>query len=369
MGRRQHYVPQFYLRWFTSDGSSIGFFRLSDETYRKSVPVKSIMYDNWLYDDDNHIEDRLSKVESVWNAPISTLLGILRDGGDRKSERLASLVDERYHLLHFMCCTMTRTLGSLAGMQGLVSAMVDDMEATRPGFDPKQTEQLSQYDDAHAYAEEMLSVGGDLPLRLLDLDWVFLVNESGVPFMTSDNPVALLDSYFDARGLRPTYGLGSSGIQVFLPLTSQVCVVLLDGEVYETSDDVAIKPISDRRLIREINTLSVRNAFGYLAFNPSLPQCEVKGMARKRKDIVRSRLGVYEVASNKNLYAFENVRLDGKLLVPGIPIREESLSLPIPPNAAGPQRSYSLMVESAERGPEDGPGSFVARFRRSQDIL
>lgn len=369
MGRRQHYVPQFYLRWFTSDGSSIGFFKLVDETYRKSVPVKSIMYDNWLYDDDNHIEDRLSKVESVWNASISTLLGILQDCDDRKSERLASLVDERYHLLHFMCCTMTRTLGSLTGMRGLVSAMVDDMEETLQGYDFEKVDGLSHHDDVHAYVGEMLSVGGDLPLRLLELDWVFLVNECGLPFMTSDNPVALFDSYFDARGLRPTYGLGSSGIQVFLPLTSQVCVVLLDGEVYETSDEVAIIPTSDRRLIRDVNKLTIRNAFSYLAFNPSLPQCEVKGMARKRRDIVHSRLGVYEVVPNKNMYAFENVRLDGKLLVPGIPIREDSLSLPIPSNAAGPRRSYSLMVESAERGPKDGPGSFVARFRRSQDIL
>lgn len=94
-------------------------------------------------------------------------------------------------------------------------------------------------------------------------------------------------------------------------------------------------------------------------------------MGRKRRDIVHSRLGVYEVAPNKNLYTFENVRLDGKLLIPGIPIREDALSRPIPMSTAGPQRTYSLTVESAERerGPKEGADGFVARLKRSQTIL
>ena len=371
MGKRQHYVPQFFLRGFTSDGSSIGFFRLGDELYRKCVPVKSIMYDNWLYDDDNHIEDELAKVESTWNASISTLLGVLQDGDDEKSERLESLVDERYHLLHFIGCAMTRTLGSLAGMRGLVDAMVDDLEATRPGFDPKKVDQLSQYKDKYAYVDVMLSVRERIPIHLLDLAWIFLINESSMPFVTSDNPVALFNSYFNVRGLRPVYGFGSSGVQVFLPLTSQVCVVLLDEEVYEVPDEIAIRSIKDRRTIRDINALTARNAFSYLAFDPSLPQCEVKGVARKRRDIVHSRLGVYEVAPNKNLYAFESVRLDGKLHIPGFPIRDDSLSRPLPMNTADLRRSYSKMLESAERGkgPRSEVDGIIARFKRSQAIL
>lgn len=371
MGKKQHYIPQFYLRGFTSDGSSIGFFRLSDETYRESVPVKSIMYDNWLYDEDNHVEHRLAEMESIWSASIASLLEILQDQNDEKVERLAPLEDERAHLLHFIGCTMTRTLGSLSAMYGLVNAMVDDLKATVPNFDPEKTGQLSQYNDRHEYTEVMLTVGEDLPIRLLDLAWVYIVNESGMPLMTSDNPVALINSYFSIRGLRPTYGLGSSGIQIFLPLTSKVCLVLLDKEVYELTRTTTVLPIESRHVIRDINTITARNAFSYLAFNPALPKCEIKGMARKRKDIKHSRLGVFEVAPNQNLYTFANVRLNDRLLIPGIPIREEALSWPVPVNAAGWRRSYSIMLDSMEESNREEclPDSFVAKFKRTQTIL
>lgn len=370
MGKRQHYVPQFYLRRFSEDGTMISFYKLSDGTYRKSVPIDSIMFENWLYDDDNHIEDVLTKAESVWNHAIASQLAILEDGEDNV-ERLASQMDERGQILHFVGCSLTRTSGSLAAMRGLTTAMVEDLKNSTPAFDPKKSEQLSGYDDSYSYVGVMLEVGEEIAGHLLDLSWVYLINESGMPFITSDNPISPIDTYYSVRGLRNGYGLGASGVQVFVPLSSKVCLALLDGEVYDIVDDLSVLRVGDRSFIREVNMVIAQNAFNYLAFSPRLAGCHVRGMAKRRKGSVHTRLGVYETSLGDSMYAFQHVRPNTKLLIPGIPIKEDALRRPLPPNALGPRRSHTRTLDSMERSerPEGLPDSFVARLKRYQIIL
>lgn len=370
MGKRQHYVPQFYLRRFSEDGAMISFYKLSDGTYRKSVPIASIMFENWLYDDDNHIEDALTKAESVWNYAIASQLEILEDGEDRV-ERLASQVDERSQILHFVGCSLTRTSGSLAAMQGLTTAMVEDLKKSTPAFDPKKSEQLSGYDERYSYVGMMLAIGEDVAMHLLDLSWVYLINESGTPFITSDNPVSPIDTYYSVRGLRQGYGLGASGIQVFVPLSSKACLVLIDGEVYDMADDLSVLRVGDRSFIREVNMVIVQNAFNYLAFSPQLARCHVRGMAKRHRGTVHTRLGVYETSRGESMYAFQHVRPNIRLLIPGIQIREDALRRPLPPNAMGPRRSHTRaldLMENAERT-KGLPDSFVAKLKRYQNIL
>ena len=370
MGKRQHYVPQFYLRRFSEDGLMISFYKLSDGTYRKSVPIDSIMFEKRLYDDDDHIEDMLTKAESVWNHAIASQFEIMEEGEDG-IERLASQVDERSQILHFVGCSLTRTSGSLAAMQGLTTAMVEDLKKSTPAFDPKKSDQFSRCDDRYSYVEVMLEIGEELAVYLLDLSWVYLINESGMPFITSDNPVSPIDTYYSVRGLRQGYGLGASGIQVFVPLSSDVCLVLLDGEVYDIVDDLSVLRVGDRSFIREINMVIAQNAFNYLAFSPRLAGCHVRGMAKRHRGTVHTRLGVYETSLGDSMYAFQHVRPNTKLLIPGIPIREDALRRPLPPNALGPRRAHTQTLDSIERSekPEGLPDSFVARLKRYQTIL
>ena len=370
MGKRQHYVPQFYLRRFSEDGIMISFYKLSDGTYRKNVPIDSIMFENWLYDDDDHIENLLTKAESVWNHAIESQLEILIDGNEDKAGRLASQGDEQIQILHFIGCSLTRTSGSLAAMQGLTTAMVEDLKESTPAFDPRKSEQLSRYDDRYSYVEVMLAIGEELAAYLLDLSWVYMINESGMPFITSDNPVSPIDTYYSVRRLRNGYGLGASGIQVFVPLSSKVCLVLLDGEVYDMVDDLSVLCVEDRSFIREVNMVIAQNAFNYLAFSPRLAGCHVRGMAKRRRGSVHTRLGVYETSLGDSMYAFQHVRPNTKLLIPGIPIREDALRCPLPPNAMGPRRSHTRVLDSMERSekPEGLPDSFIARLKRYQII-
>lgn len=74
--KKQHYVPQVYLRGFSNDGNSIYSSYLGgNPEFNKSVPISSLCVENYLYEfrskeNDlvltNHIEKILSKYENVF---------------------------------------------------------------------------------------------------------------------------------------------------------------------------------------------------------------------------------------------------------------------------------------------------------------
>ena len=62
--------------------------------------------------------------------------------------------------------------------------------------------------------------------------WVILVNNTDIPFWTSDNPIARFNP-FDLDPY-PNLGLISWGIQIYFPLSSKLCLCMLDPERYSS---------------------------------------------------------------------------------------------------------------------------------------
>lgn len=371
MGKRQHYVPQFYLRRFSQDGIMIGFYDLNNGNYRNKVPIKTILFENWLYDDDDHIENKLFEAERVWSEAISSQHIILRSDSAEKESMLSSQMEERLLLLEFIGCTIMRTLGSFESMQGLTTAMVIDLKQNDPTFDSEKSEQIAGYDDRHSYVDAMLAVGQRLALGLSDLSWIYVINESSMPFITSDNPVSAIDTYYHTKGMGNKYGLGSSGIQVIVPLSSDTCLILLDNEVYNLTKDVSILHISDCSFVREINMITAQNAYRYLVFTPKMAKCHVRGIAKRHDGAVHSRLGVYETSQGRNIYSFEYVRANIRLQIPGVSIKDEALTRAFSKTGTGPKRTFIQILDSMDESkkPKDLPSSISARLKSHQIIL
>jgi hypothetical protein len=76
MGKKQHFIPQFYLRNFSDiNQKSIGLFRFIERKYIKNASIGDIAYRNRFYDDDNSIEILLSKIEGRWKRILDVFLG------------------------------------------------------------------------------------------------------------------------------------------------------------------------------------------------------------------------------------------------------------------------------------------------------
>lgn len=64
--KKQHYVPQFYMKSFANDKGGISILNLSDYSVRNEVPYKSQCSIDYFYGKDGEWENILSRKESEW---------------------------------------------------------------------------------------------------------------------------------------------------------------------------------------------------------------------------------------------------------------------------------------------------------------
>ena len=56
----QHYVPQFYLKNFSSNNKSVGIYNFNVNKYISNASIKDNFGKNYFYGDDKRIEMALS---------------------------------------------------------------------------------------------------------------------------------------------------------------------------------------------------------------------------------------------------------------------------------------------------------------------
>jgi hypothetical protein len=67
----------------------------------------------------------------------------------------------------------------------------------------------------------------------IDLQLHLLLNKSGIPFLTSDNPVVMHNTHNQHIDYRGSLGWGCSGLEAFLPLSPERCLYVYDAHVYK----------------------------------------------------------------------------------------------------------------------------------------
>ena len=70
----QHFVPKFYLRFFSTNKNSIGTYIFNDNKYVKNAPLSSVGGANYLYGEDGQIENWFSEFESLWNDTLKEII-------------------------------------------------------------------------------------------------------------------------------------------------------------------------------------------------------------------------------------------------------------------------------------------------------
>ena len=74
----QHYVPRFYMKNFSEvkneetnkEKALISFYQFDKMIYIEKIPTKSICCEKYFYDEDGHIENKLTEKESIWSKSI-----------------------------------------------------------------------------------------------------------------------------------------------------------------------------------------------------------------------------------------------------------------------------------------------------------
>jgi len=282
--RKQHYVPQFYLRNFSCNGKSVGTHIISSSKTVQSASIKEVAYEDYLYGKDGVLESRLANCEGLFATIVKKII-------DNKS---SSITDEEFtHLVFFVLFSDMRTQEVAEDNN---EHLVAELRAEKQ-IAPELFSELNPEDIKYTIPNlSALQAAIDIAPLFNDLSFMIIVNNTDYKFITSDNPVALYNPFALKRGYQPNWGYGQFGIQIFMPLSPTLCLFFWDDFIYDVKRSGANIVLNDGTDIENLNKLFFYNANKFLYFEESCFQ-HVEALAKNCKRKTKSKP---VVLGNKN---------------------------------------------------------------------
>lgn len=269
--KRQHYVPQFYIKYFSPDNIHINVYNLKRrEAFLNEI--KTTFQEKYFYGKEIDFEENFNYFENNQRPVFSR---IISDG----SLRSLSMMDG-VNVLFFIINQCTRTKDA----KRLADSKVDLYEKYLPSVshDPEfQKYPDVEIDEPRSKKNQLFEttmLESNLWVTLIcDLTPVLIKNETDLNFISSDTPVVknnyIIDSKYNFTGFQ------SVGLQIFLPLNPKLCLLLYDPAMYKIPEaKQGIIRVNVRRDIDKINHLQIMNCVGDVIFSDSSEKEYIKSI-------------------------------------------------------------------------------------------
>ncbi|HSH64343.1 MAG TPA: DUF4238 domain-containing protein [Bacteroidia bacterium] len=252
--KRQHYVPQFYLKAFSNNDNKkvIGAFIKKSGEFISNAPIKTQAYENFFYGKDGAIETSLSSIEG--SASI-----ILKNISDTRL--LPKKGSQEYgDLWLFVLLQMSRTKLAVKEQHDTLHSFLTEI-ATK--IDEKFVENSERLEIKFENPAEInLKILQDTAFVAWDLDCKLLINCTSTSFLTSDSPVCRYNQFSEKHNIPfGTYGLAVKGLQIFYPLNPGMTLMFYDSKVYKCKfkNRTSIE-LTEKHDIDQLNLLQILNS-------------------------------------------------------------------------------------------------------------
>ena len=285
--KNQHYVPQCYLRQFSSEASSaaINLFNIDRKRLIKCAPIKNQCSKNYFYGKDLRLEKALQPIEGEYSSAVKEI-----------SEPRYCLTDEHRTLLkHFWLLQNMRTE---AASKRSIEMREEMGEVAR--IEPKEYRmELNQavQESMELFVQQM-GVVDDLKICLLK-------NKTNIDYITSDDPAVLTNRWHlsKKRVKGVSFGLGSAGIIILLPLTPRVMCVGYDGHVYSMAHKKGWIDVRDESDVKAYNEHQFLNCRANIFIKGENEQTELSTLfdsIEKHRPEARHRINCAILDKNEN---------------------------------------------------------------------
>jgi hypothetical protein len=264
--KKQHYVPQLYLRKFSKNKKTLWVF---DKILQKSyvANIGDVAQQRYFYDmpksfenlgvkDLQAIEKALAYGESIFQHAIEHVLANIEDGITEKLRleicphltmqwlRTREYRDARIEFVQKMGQAFAnRLIEKNYPEQPDIKAPI--CHATEEGAAVKQYQDMFDPEGLHK-----------LNMAFLNHIWIIGVNNSGQPLYTSDNPV-VRQAHIDATQ-EGGMGILSKGIEFLYPLSPQYILILRERSHFRSNETDENKTILlDNETIKRCNKLQI----------------------------------------------------------------------------------------------------------------
>lgn len=340
--KNQHYIPKFYLRNFSfeNNGKQIGVYNLSNEIFVRKAKLKTQGSKNFFYGQDGVIEDELANIENTLAQQLNKITS--NEIIPRK------LTKEHLNLLAFVCITDLRNPVKINSFRNGLSEMGKRLTELDPNIDLKNFIPTISHDDA---VKMTMSNIPEVIEEILDLDFKILKNITKQPFLTSDFPIVKYNQFLESRNWSLSKsGYGLSGLQIIIPLNSELMLLFYDSEIYKVGDKKQkIVSINDLLDIENLNILQFVNCFESIFFNENTSEEYIRKLAIKAKKYKRANVSTAHASyiidkddpkknevleGKKNLIIIGSIDVETKLKISQIKIHSKGQYKKLSPSAS-----------------------------------
>lgn len=286
--KKQHQVPQFLLKNFSSDRKSINIFNIDDKTFdlttdpntkpgKKSNKIEKRFQNEFFYDYDNLIENFLAnKIENPASIVIES---IIRDVNLNISS------EEKSKLICFVSSLLYRTTEALNQADTILNSTFQHFI--------KELLRVNNLDEAAAEkgkflfnSQNLISMsalnGAEKHLVFDDLELALIINKTNIDFYISDHPVFMYNWLY-RKNLHPkSTSIFARGLQLFLPISYELTLCLYDPKIYKYGHrNTKIIEIKDTKDINILNSFQVSNANLNIGFRSPSSVINIRELYRR----------------------------------------------------------------------------------------
>lgn len=263
-----HTVPVAYLANFGINGneqreSRIYFYNVHENKTNQAkvgkFPVINHFYDiNQLGEQKQIIEKFFgNKIEGELATLLRVLLGTIIIDPQRRD--CSSLQIEKEQLSAQFALLITRT-------EAFRDYYKDIYQQIKDGFPYADIPQYSKTDFQRIHTSEVLDFGmSNFYANLFsDWHWVFIINHTELPFITSDNPVIRIDH---SKKTNKPISAVSPEVTYFVPLSPTVAVEILHKDILKK--DLVLFDVYQIKNVASYNKEIIKNCTRFLFSNKS----------------------------------------------------------------------------------------------------
>ena len=264
--KRQHYVPKVYLKYFSLDDKSINIFNIETGKLYTNIPFKSQFKDSYYYGSNLKVENTLGFYESNFDEAFIKI-----------EKNLELSRDEKIIIMKFALLQKHRTNKNIKPIEDMVKKKAEtQLRSMHPNAGESTNEIFDKcWKEKYGNVKEMeyeiaIDTISDLfkNEELAKYNAIALKNNSGIDFLSSDNPVCVID--IDEGKLTETSCLAPRKI-MFFPLGFKKLIVIYGKEEYEI-----VKKSLNKQDVLTVNTLIALNADKQLITPSSFSENKIK---------------------------------------------------------------------------------------------
>jgi Protein of unknown function (DUF4238) len=218
----QHYVPEFYLKYFSQNGKQIFVYdKVVQKSFSSSISSIASQQEFYVNTDKKSIEDEIGIVESETGIILKELIELL------VSNQFKTITgNQRDTLIRFIWLQMNRTLESRIDIGSILPRLFSKL-ADEP-FELEVKEILSQREVADNHIDFIQShKTNEFALEMLaDRNFIIVKNETSTDFLTSDEPVVT----------HLHWEIGPKVYEIFLPITPRFGIWIVPKNMYKELD-------------------------------------------------------------------------------------------------------------------------------------